>query len=132
MIINEDATIKEERTTPYILGIGFSISGLILSFIFKLNPVTTSLWFCYISNVAILIVINRYWKISAHAIGVSGPVGVLCFVFGWIGLIGLALMVLVGWARLKLKVHTPAQVICGSIFGFGLTYLQLVLLQKIF
>ena len=125
-IVNEDATIKEERTTPYLFGIAFSIAGLILSLFFALNSVTTSLWFCYITNVVILIIINKFWKISAHAIGVSGPVSVLFFLFGLTGLIFVLVILIVGWARLKLKVHTPAQVICGSIYGFGMTYLQLV------
>ena len=37
-IVNDDATIKGERTLPYLIGIGFAINAIILSFIFKLHP----------------------------------------------------------------------------------------------
>ncbi|KUG25646.1 hypothetical protein ASZ90_004531 [hydrocarbon metagenome] len=34
-------------------------------------------------------------------------------------------MILVGVSRLLLKVHTPAQIIMGTIYGFFVTLLQL-------
>jgi membrane-associated phospholipid phosphatase len=71
--------------------------------------------------------INKYWKISAHMIGVSAPMAAFLF-FGSIYFIILFfLAILLAWARLKLKMHSINQIIAGFLFGFLLTYLQLII-----
>lgn len=129
-IADFDATVKEERIFPFIIGILFYTGGLIVLIFYKVNPVTLSFWFCYISNTILVILITRIWKISAHALGVAGPLAAVIFVTGWTGLIFTPLLIAVGWSRLYLKVHTPAQVLAGAIMGFGLTYIQIYLIMK--
>ncbi len=61
--------------------------------------------------------INQYWKISIHAVGVSGGVSVLVLAGGaplWPSLLALPL---VAWARLRVGAHTPAQVMAGLLLG---------------
>jgi hypothetical protein len=68
-------------------------------------------------NTVLVLWINRYWKISIHAVGVSGGVSVLMLAGGatlWPTLITLPL---VAWARLRLRAHTPAQVTAGLALG---------------
>lgn len=69
--------------------------------------------------------INFYWKISAHAVASGGlfgavlslsvllPVVPAFLLYGVIGAAGL-----VGYARLRLEAHTPAQVYTGYLLGF--------------
>lgn len=128
-IFDIDATIKEERTTPFIIGIILYSIGLIIMLLVKVNIFTIFFWFTYITNTIILININRYWKISVHALGVSGPLAALTYILGWVGFSFVWLLLLVGWARIKLKVHTPAQVLAGSLLGFLLTYLQMFIIS---
>lgn len=131
-IFDFDATIKEERTTPFVIGIILYSIAIFIMIVAKVNIYTLIFWFSYIINTVILIYINRYWKISVHALGVAGPLAAVTFTAGWYGFSFFWLLIIVGWARLKLKVHTPAQVIAGSILGFILTYLQMSIIIGLF
>jgi membrane-associated phospholipid phosphatase len=124
-LADQDASIKEERTFPFLIAIVFYITGLLLMLKYGLSLISIAFWFCYISNTIITIIINKYWKISAHAMGAAGPFAVLVFVFGWIGFIFLPIVIIVGWSRIKLKCHTMSQVFAGSLLAFISVYLQM-------
>lgn len=127
LVADVDATNKEERTIPYLFGILLCIIALLISYYFWGFTLFSKIWLIYSVNTILLITINKFWKISAHAIGMSAPIGVLFFVFGQPSLIALVLLLYIGWTRLYLKKHTISQIIAGSIFGFFLTYLQLLI-----
>ncbi|MCD4695203.1 MAG: hypothetical protein K8S16_03095 [Bacteroidales bacterium] len=84
--------------------------------------------------VLISLLVSFTWKISAHMIGIGGLLGGLVGVSQVI-FIDLAVMILyvtlicglVGFARLKLQAHSPAQVYTGFFTGFsGMLFLLLV------
>lgn len=127
-IIDSDASIKEERTAPFLIAAGIYALGLFVLIWLHANSIITAFWFCYISNTLLTIFINKFWKISAHAMGVAGPLGAVTYAAGMYGIFFAALLLIVGWARLKLKVHTPMQVVMGSIVGFIFTYFQIMLI----
>lgn len=131
-LVDQDASIKEERTFPFLIAIIFYSIGLIMILKFNLHIISIAFWFCYISNTLITILINKYWKISAHAMGASGPFAAIIFSFGWIGFIMLPIVLLIGWSRIKLKCHTLSQVVIGVIFAFVSVYLQMYLITKYF
>ena len=131
-IIDLDASVKEERTTPFFISVGFYLVGLILLIIFKVNIISIAFWFCYISNTLVTIFINKYWKISAHAMGASGPLAAVIYAFGPVSLIFLLLVFFIGWSRIQLKVHNFIQVAAGILFAFFSTYLQIYLIVKWF
>jgi len=132
LIIDLDASVKEERTLPMAITISFFIIGIIILIIFKVNIISIAFWFCYISNTLITIFINKQWKISAHTMGAAGPLAALFFVFGPVALIFSILTILVGWSRIRLKCHTIMQVITGGLLAFISTYLQMLLITRIF
>jgi len=78
-----------------------------------------------------ILVITRFWKISAHSavamicaalfIPFSIPIMLTLMVMGF----------LVGCSRLLVQHHTPAQVIGGWAYGFGATALLLWLASLI-
>ena len=121
-IINDDATAKDERTLPYVIGIGLAINALILAFIFELHPLIIALWFSYIVTQIVMVIINLYWKISAHLIGVGIPFATFFFLFQSDVFYLILIPIIVGWARLTLKVHTPMQVFFGFLLGALSTY----------
>ena len=131
-IVDLDASVKEERTTPFFISVGFYLVGLILLIIFKVNIISIAFWFCYISNTLVTIFINKYWKISAHAMGASGPLAAVIYAFGPVSLIFLLLVFFIGWSRIQLKVHNFTQVAAGILFAFFSTYLQIYLIVKWF
>jgi membrane-associated phospholipid phosphatase len=131
-IVDLDATVKEERTYPFLISVGFYLVGLIILILFKINPISIAFWFCYVSNTLVTIIINKYWKISAHAMGVAGPLAAITYAFGPMTLVFSIIIFLVGWSRIQLKVHTFSQVIAGILFAFASTYIQILLVVKWF
>jgi len=124
-VINQDATNKDERTTPYLYGIILYSLGFLLLFLFQTGYLTMVVWLTYLLNTAVILLINKYWKISAHAMGVAGPLGLFYFIFGVNAWPLFILLVLVSWSRIYLKCHTPLQVALGSLYGFFSVYLLL-------
>lgn len=131
-LVDQDASIKEERTFPFLIAIGFYLIGLFFMLKYDVNIISIAFWFCYISNTIITIIINKFWKISAHAMGAAGPFAAVVFAFGWIGLFMLPIVILVGWARIELKCHTVSQVFAGILLAFISVYFQLSLIVKYF
>ena len=74
--------------------------------------------------VTITLLVSLAWKISAHMTGIGGMLGSLIAISqvihndlaGWVILIAFCCG-LVGFARLKLEAHTPAQVYGGFFAG---------------
>jgi membrane-associated phospholipid phosphatase len=131
LIVDMDASLKEERTIPMTISLSFFILGLIILIIFRVNIISIAFWFCYISNTLITILINKHWKISVHTMGATGPLAAVLFVFGPVALLFTILPVLVGWSRIQLKCHTFAEVLVGGILTFLSTYFQIVIITKI-
>ena len=131
-LVDIDASIKEERTVPFLIAEIFYLIGLLILIFYKINIISIAFWFCYISNTLIIIFINKYWKISVHAMGAAGPAAAFILLFGWIGLFMFIVVALVGWSRIKLKCHSISQVMVGALFGFMSTYFQIYLILKLF
>jgi membrane-associated phospholipid phosphatase len=131
-IIDVDATVKEERTFPFLIAVLFYIAGIYILIKTQVNIISIAFWFCYISNTVLVVIINKYWKISAHMMGAAGPFAAVCFVYGAIALPFIFILLIIGWSRIYLKCHNIYQVIAGGLLGFSTTILQMVLITRIF
>ena len=125
-----DAKIKNERTLPFFVSLLYYILGFILLLILNVNIISIAFWFCYISNTFLVILINRYLKISIHAMGVSGPLALFTFIIGIEALVLLPILLAVGWSRIKLKCHSLTEIVAGAFLGFISVYIQLIVLLK--
>ncbi|WP_426489972.1 hypothetical protein [Hymenobacter sp. 102] len=75
--------------------------------------------------VLLTFLITLRWKISAHGVGMGGAAGLLLALhqqhrisLEWV-LVSAGLAAAVGWARLVLRAHTPAQVWAGLALGLS-------------
>jgi membrane-associated phospholipid phosphatase len=59
--------------------------------------------------------------------GAAGPLALLTFIVGIEAMILLPILIIVGWSRIKLKVHTLMEVIAGAFLSFVSVYIQLIL-----
>jgi len=75
------------------------------------------------------LLVTLLWKISVHVAVVAGAVVILVLVFGPLLLVLGPLVALVGWARVEVADHTPAQVIAGSGLGAAVAAVVFVLLR---
>lgn len=131
-IIDEDATKKEERTFPFLVAVLFYVAGYASLIFFNANLISIAFWFCYISNTLFTVVINRHWKISAHAMGVAGPIAALLFVNINFAFVLIIILLIVGWSRIELKCHTLLQVLAGAALGFVSSYIQIFIILELF
>lgn len=67
--------------------------------------------------VGILSLITFFWKISFHGATITAAATTTVMVAGSAAWPVILLVPLVGWARIRLKRHTPRQVIYGSLVG---------------
>ncbi len=69
-------------------------------------------------NVILIALISLRFKVSLHCAGIGGMLPAVAYPFGKAGLIlGIASLALTGWSRVKLREHSLAEVIAGSILG---------------
>ncbi len=116
-IKDNDATVKEERTVPYLFGVLFCLAATLIFHFTGVESLFVNLWIIYFISSTIILKINVVWKISAHAMGVAIPLGALIYLGNSESFIFLFFLIVIAWARLTLRVHTFAQVLLGSIVG---------------
>lgn len=126
-----DVPNRLQRTKPYYISAGLSAVGLVILLLLDANPAVWGLMWCFAVNTLILNWINSKWKISAHMMGLTGPLTYLYPLLGWNLLYALPLVLLLGWARIETRSHTPAQVLAGSVAGILLTVVQMEFLTGI-
>lgn len=130
-------TNPQERTMPYfytLCGYGFwcyflyGVLHLPMFFLYSAIGATVAL--------AVVMFINKYWKISAHLTGLGGLIGGILSWFLYfhvmpsVGLIALLLGIalLLMYARLYVNAHTPLQVVCGFLLGILFTFMPNLIL----
>ncbi|HVD97373.1 MAG TPA: hypothetical protein VNB90_04150 [Cytophagaceae bacterium] len=120
----------KERVFPFlIIGMFYSILIYFVRQVPQLNDVILVVMTCVTVCILFTAVISNYWKISVHAVGISGMIGLLgainnkipdSFLFypitGMIVFAGLLLS-----ARLYLNAHTPAQILAGVMLGLAVS-----------
>ncbi|MFE7181969.1 hypothetical protein [Streptomyces erythrochromogenes] len=68
-------------------------------------------------TLAALLAVTPAWKISVHAGVSAGSVAMLAMTYGAWMLLACPVVALVGWSRVELRDHTPAQVLAGAALG---------------
>lgn len=117
----------QERTIPYAFAILCYLGAAAY-----LNHIHAPQWFImFVLGGAlaclVVLVVNRWWKISAHATGIGGVVALLlqihvqglsAFNLFWVFIATILLAGILGTSRLLLKRHTVLQVLVGFATGF--------------
>ena len=115
---------RKERTFPLIMT-SLCYFGLFYM-IYDFNIWPAIKLFIFGAGLCILFaaIINLWWQISAHMIGVGGLIGALLAISYFMQMpvfsaLSICLIVAgcIGFARLQLNAHTPNQVYAGFIFG---------------
>jgi len=100
------ASERRTRTKPFMGAIASYLLGALVLTVFNAPSSLVALMACYFVNTLVMTVISLVWKISIHAVGISGPATFLTLQMGAIMLPLFILLLPVGWARLKLGAHT--------------------------
>lgn len=115
---------RKERTFPLIMTALCYFGLFYMIYDFNIWPAIKLFVFGAGFCILCAAIINLWWQISAHMIGIGGLVGVLIAISYFMQMpIFLAISICfiiagcVGFARLQLKAHTPLQVYAGFVFG---------------
>ena len=132
--VDMELSDRHERVVPYLI---FITSIMVCAF--YMYKMMLPFWFISLllgACVALILalLINFFWKISAHAIGIGGLLGGIMGVARihlinpyWAFIIVIIIAGLVGTSRIFLKRHTPMQVYAGFCLGFICTFVALFL-----
>jgi membrane-associated phospholipid phosphatase len=131
----------EDRRIPYLVTVAiYTFIATFFTLKLKQLPEIALIMTGIAFSIASVSIISLYWKISAHAVGISGTLGALIGIvikFGSYELFyPIIIVILVGGvlisARLHLNAHTPAQVIAGSFLGLIVSLLVVLFSDKFF
>lgn len=129
---------REERLLPFTISTIFYTATAYL-FVYKLHsflilsPIISSIALALLLTT----IVTFFYKISAHAIGISGLLGIAFALqnsypeFHFMGFIVCSILGsgLLLSARLALNAHTPKQVFSGFILGFSVCYSYMMLMS---
>jgi len=116
-----DLSHREER--PGFLTV-FIISLAIASFLLYLLKVPLKFFVFAFSGLVMVFIasaITLYWKISFHTAVVTSVITAIVILGGWIFAPMYLLVLLIAWARVRLKRHTVLQVVGGALLAFVIT-----------
>lgn len=117
-----------ERTIPYAFAIVCYLGAA--AYLYHIHSPQWFIMFVVGAALACLVVmvVNRWWKVSAHAAGIGGVVALLfqihvqglsAFNLFWVFVFTILLAGVAGTARMLLKRHTLLQVLVGFVIGFA-------------
>jgi len=116
---------KNERAIPFAGAILSYLAGGLTLWLLGALPIITALMLCYAGNTIVMMGITWRWKISVHASGIAGSTTVLIEGLGAWASVFFALLIPVAWARIRLKAHTPTQILAGMLVTIAATWVQL-------
>lgn len=112
-----DLELRQERQAPYLLAAASSGVGEAALWAVGAPASMLVLATLYGVSAVVMAVINRRWKISAHAAGAGIGLGAMVSSFGAIALPLAILLPAICWARVRIDMHSRAQVIAGATLG---------------
>lgn len=109
---------RKERYKPMLVTIGSAVVALLLLDGLGAPRVFPLLALISLVQVSLMLLITLFWQISMHMMSITAATVALSAMFApTIGVIAVPFVVLVGAARLRLKRHTPLQVLAGTLVG---------------
>jgi hypothetical protein len=109
--------LREQRPVALVVGIASALVGLILIAILGAPRELIALIAAMEVGLVVSLAITLFWKMSIHVASVAGAIVILVLVFGRVFLALAPIVAVVGWARVQLDDHTPAQVTAGAMIG---------------
>lgn len=124
-----DVSKKEERYKFYSILLLLAFLYLIVTIAFKgiLFPLTIIV-FGIIVGIILFDIVNHFTKASIHMAIACAYVLSMGILYGPKTLLLLVVIIpLVAWARVKIKEHTPLEIVVGSFLGIGITLFTIII-----
>lgn len=80
-------------------------------------------------QIAFFLLVTTSWKISVHSAAISSLAVLMLSIYGSKAALAALAIPLVAWARLRLRRHTPMQILAGAIAGILLMLVVIYLIS---
>ncbi|MCD9025543.1 hypothetical protein [Cohnella silvisoli] len=120
---DHDISKRDQRLVPFLFTIGCMITVLVLLLTLHVSVIILATFTGMISSIVIALLITHlaHWKISLHLIGITGTIVTLgLFVSPFLYYLS-PIILIVGWARWRVKAHTPLQAVAGAALAAVIT-----------
>ncbi|MFH1169587.1 MAG: phosphatase PAP2 family protein [Chloroflexota bacterium] len=108
---------REQRHRIYLLASAFAVVSCIILAYAGAPPALLAAFVAGLSSILVFMGINLWWKISVHTAFAAASVTILAISYGAAGAVSAVLLPVIGWARIELEHHSPAQVIAGAVLA---------------
>jgi hypothetical protein len=110
-------SVRGQRTKVYALATFCAVVGGVVITCLGAPLVLRATFVAGLSAVVVFMFINLWWKISLHIAFVAASVVALIILYGPMGALSVVFLPLIGWARIELGDHSPAQVAVGAVLA---------------
>ncbi|MBO8131411.1 MAG: hypothetical protein H0Z29_07840 [Candidatus Marinimicrobia bacterium] len=118
-----DIPVKEDRYGLFFVNLSvYCVTLISLYFLNADKNILILLFACIITSILVAI-INKWWKISIHGTTLGGSVSALAIVVNKYFLILILTFPVLILSRIRMKAHSPPQVMAGLVLGFFITYI---------
>ena len=112
-----DVQHREQRVKPMLAALLGSAVSLALLSLGQAPQLLLSIGLATYLQLFLLFSITLQWKISVHTTAAASFTVLMCSLAGATALPLVGLILLVAWARMRLKRHTLAQTVAGALLG---------------
>lgn len=123
--------LREQRLLPLLVGVGSVLVGIALLSRWGAPQELIALVGAMLAGLIVSLLVTFVWKISMHTAVAGGAAVILALVFRAEWLMLFMVVGLIGWARVELGHHTPAQVVGGSVLGTAVAAIMFTLLGSV-
>ncbi|MFE2328184.1 hypothetical protein ACFXD5_30480 [Streptomyces sp. NPDC059385] len=127
-LTDQHIRVRRQRMVPMALSLVSVVVGIGLLYVLGAPADVFALVVAMLVGLVSSLAVTVVWQISIHMSVAGGSVMILLLAFGPAVLPAALLAAAVGWSRLVLKAHTPAQLLAGTALG-GTAALTFALLR---
>jgi membrane-associated phospholipid phosphatase len=110
---DDDVSDRRQRNELYLFGLANLAVGVLILTLLRAPLPFVALTTAALALSLLAWVINLWWKISVHASSMGSTAALATIYAEPLGLALWACAVALGWARVRTRNHTPAQVVAG-------------------
>ncbi|MGD0554068.1 MAG: hypothetical protein ABSA93_03715 [Streptosporangiaceae bacterium] len=121
--------LREQRAAPLTAAAVMVAAGIVVLAVTGAPPDLVAVEAVMLGGLVITVPVTLVWKVSLHTGVAASIAAVLTIVFGAVAIAGWAVVVLVGWSRVRLGAHTPAQVVAAAPVGAAIAVLIFALVR---
>ncbi|MFE7295127.1 hypothetical protein [Streptomyces sp. NPDC057579] len=109
--------IRRQRFVPLTVTMASVVVGILCLALLGGPREVFALVIAMLAGLTVTLGVTKWWKISVHTAVSGGVAAILLLTYGLATAWGFPLVALIGWSRVRLRDHTPAQTVVGAVVG---------------